>query len=373
MNSNHELPNILVINQDPITRQLLGLICQSYSVEFAADADQCIARVQEKAPDLILIDAKANGQEVCRQIKADDTTNVPILCMSESTSPEDRFDAFAAGADDYINVPFDLLEFSRKVDRVLSTRKERQQLTEQVSDSYKMIHQLQENASQLQAISQFSRACLFCTNLQSLAELFIQVARKLSINCILRLYTKNGMSLTRSDSGEPTALEEEVLELGKNAARIYPFGKDRALFNWYGAQLLVRKVEDKSDIIAILMNSVEDGIRFLEKEQELMQSIDRVESEHHQLLHEFSSLFGNMREVLKDSFLSLGIRADLLKEDENALNEVVESFEHMFKKLVEENKQSVDELTDLFGNFRSDAASAANIQAEEPSDDIELF
>ena len=78
------------------------------------------------------------------------------------------------------------------------------------------------------------------------------------------------------------------------------------------------------------MNSVEDGIRFLEKEQELMQSIERVETEHHQLLDEFSSLFVNMREVLKDSFISLGIRADLLKEDENALNDVVESFEQVF-------------------------------------------
>src|SRR5690606_8684166 len=71
------------------------------------------------APDLAIVDLMMpdlDGIEVTRQIRARGQFNkLPILVVTAKTHTVDRYEAFSAGADDYIVKPFDPLELTFRV------------------------------------------------------------------------------------------------------------------------------------------------------------------------------------------------------------------------------------------------------------------
>ncbi len=366
---------ILVIDNDPVTRQLLGLICHAYQVEFARDSEEGMAIAAGFRPDLVVIDAKAGGYDSCRRFKSNTQDPVPVLLLSAAQSPEERLQAFASGADDYISLPFDLREFSQKLGRILEIRRERNQLSARLAESNQFIRQMQTTTAQVQAISRFNQACLFCRDLDALADLFFQVVSEFEIRCVLRIYARGGNTLTRAGLGEETQLESDILDLGRTAGRIHQFGRGRALFNWDKLQLLVRNLGDNADIVAILMNGAEVGVAFIEKEMALFRAIEALEAENRLIRTEFSNLFAGMADVLKDTFLSLSLKSALSEEDEHQVHEVVDSYNQAFSRLVDDNKESSSRLFALIRSFRtrSDSTSGAQKGGKPQADSVELF
>ncbi len=96
---------------------------ESYKVTLAASGTQALEMVHRSIPDLVLLDVTMPGMDgysVCREIRNDPAVkHVPIIFLTAHTSDEDRITGFQAGADDYINKPFNLQELLLRVRAVL--------------------------------------------------------------------------------------------------------------------------------------------------------------------------------------------------------------------------------------------------------------
>ncbi len=93
-------------------------------MDVAVDGEQALASLQsaERLPDLILLDLnlpRMDGQEVLRQIKADDRTKrIPVVVLTSSRSEEDIARSYGHHANCYVSKPLGLQQFAEAVQSV---------------------------------------------------------------------------------------------------------------------------------------------------------------------------------------------------------------------------------------------------------------
>ena len=110
------LPDILVVDDVEANRLLLEehLLNLGYAVREARDGLEALAAVEEREPDLILLDVdmpRLDGLSVCRQLKADPLRRlVPIVILTATQDRAVRLAGLEAGADDFLTKPFDAQE-----------------------------------------------------------------------------------------------------------------------------------------------------------------------------------------------------------------------------------------------------------------------
>ena len=104
-------PTILVVDDTPDNITLLcSLLGEQYRNKVATNGAKAlkIARAEPR-PDLILLDImmpEMDGYEVCRQLKADPSTeHIPIIFLTAKTQEGDETKGFELGAVDYITKP----------------------------------------------------------------------------------------------------------------------------------------------------------------------------------------------------------------------------------------------------------------------------
>ena len=119
---------VLLVEDNPLNRKLAknALRAGGYQVVEAATGEQALELLQERRPDLILMDLQLpgmDGLEVTRRIKADPVTSgvrVVALTAHVRTLDEDR--ARSAGCEGYITKPIHLTRFKRQVESYFITR-----------------------------------------------------------------------------------------------------------------------------------------------------------------------------------------------------------------------------------------------------------
>jgi two-component system alkaline phosphatase synthesis response regulator PhoP len=91
-----------------------------YDVEFTYDGGAVIDAVKNK-PDLIMLDiwmSGYDGRDICRQLKNDpEFSKIPILMISASR--DIRQSAIDAGANDFMEKPFEMDSLLNKVEVLL--------------------------------------------------------------------------------------------------------------------------------------------------------------------------------------------------------------------------------------------------------------
>lgn len=113
------MKRILIIEDEmAILRGLKdNLEYERYEVLTAADGEQGYCLIQEKKPDLIILDLmlpKMSGFEVCRKLREEGLT-VPILMLTARGEETDRVLGLNLGADDYVTKPFSVPELLARV------------------------------------------------------------------------------------------------------------------------------------------------------------------------------------------------------------------------------------------------------------------
>jgi two-component system OmpR family response regulator len=113
---------ILVVDDDPHIRQLLVFALAKAGLETreAADGEAALALVEERAPDLVVLDInmpRLDGLEVCRRLRA--RGDLPILFLSSRDDEIDRVLGIELGADDYVVKPFSPREVVARVQAIL--------------------------------------------------------------------------------------------------------------------------------------------------------------------------------------------------------------------------------------------------------------
>jgi len=85
----------------------------------AEDGIDALAKIEESAPDLILLDLmmpKMDGFEMCRLVRTDPARrDLPILVQSSLSGSDDRKRAFSAGATDFVTKPINATELLSRV------------------------------------------------------------------------------------------------------------------------------------------------------------------------------------------------------------------------------------------------------------------
>jgi two-component system KDP operon response regulator KdpE len=109
---------ILVVDDEPQIQRFLrpALETAGYAVEQALSGAEALRLIAARKPDVVLLDLglpDIDGQEVLRRLRL--SSQVPVVVISARDKSEEKIQALDAGADDYVEKPFDLGELLARV------------------------------------------------------------------------------------------------------------------------------------------------------------------------------------------------------------------------------------------------------------------
>lgn len=136
---------ILVVNDNADTSDLMRVLLAKagYQVLSAFDGNEGVYLASSEKPDLVISDVnmpKLDGIELCRRLRAQPGTRLlPVILISaERMGSENAVAGLRAGADDYLEAPFDPIRMIGKVVRLL----ERKQAEEELGRSNEQLRAL---------------------------------------------------------------------------------------------------------------------------------------------------------------------------------------------------------------------------------------
>jgi hypothetical protein len=147
----------------------------------------------------------------------------------------------------------------------------------------------------------------------------------------------------------------EILNLADqgNLDRIHSFGNDRAIFNWAHATLLSRQVGDLVDILAILMDGLEAGIKAISTESILLSQVQELQANNSQIKDRIYDRFQDMSVSLRETFLSLSLVSSLSEEEDDRLSDLVDGFQKSVHKELGELSSNSDQMVALINELRT--------------------
>ena len=122
------MPTILVVEDEPAIMELLqvNLVDAGYDVRAASDAETAQTMLNQKLPDLLLLDWMLPGQSglaFAKQLRADARTKeLPVIMVTARTDEADRVAGLEAWVDDYVTKPFSTRELKARIKSVLRRR-----------------------------------------------------------------------------------------------------------------------------------------------------------------------------------------------------------------------------------------------------------
>ena len=119
---------IMVVDDSATICKLVSMTLQrqDYEVVVAVDGLDALAKLNEKMPDLILLDItmpRLDGYQVCKIVTGNnETAAIPVIMLSGKDGFFDKVRGRMAGATDYITKPFEPKELVKTVRRYLTLK-----------------------------------------------------------------------------------------------------------------------------------------------------------------------------------------------------------------------------------------------------------
>jgi diguanylate cyclase (GGDEF)-like protein/PAS domain S-box-containing protein len=116
---------ILIVDDEIPNRKLLEVLLRTegYLTLSAANGEEALASIAQRAPDLILLDITMpgmDGYQVAGILKADPaTSNIPIIMVTAQIDRSARLAGLNAGAEEFLTKPVDRAELSLRVRNLL--------------------------------------------------------------------------------------------------------------------------------------------------------------------------------------------------------------------------------------------------------------
>ncbi len=127
MNSSAMKRVVLLIEDNDANRYLARFILEKngFEVVAASNGAEGVRLARERTPDLVLMDIEMpemDGYEAAGLLRKEAATaKVPIMAFTSYAHPSDRERALGWGFSDYLEKPFEVDEFVRRVIRLLPT------------------------------------------------------------------------------------------------------------------------------------------------------------------------------------------------------------------------------------------------------------
>ena len=125
---------ILLVEDDPQAAGILEpiLISKGFSVAVARDGLEGLEKIKLLSPDILLLDVnmpRMDGIELCRRIKSDDAIRLtPVVMLTAFSDLEKKLEALEAGADDFVNKPYNTVELITRIKSLLKVKYLNEQL-----------------------------------------------------------------------------------------------------------------------------------------------------------------------------------------------------------------------------------------------------
>jgi len=119
---------ILIVDDLPQNIELLGayLVPLGYEIVKAENGEEALSQLSVNKIDMILLDVMMpgmNGYEVCKKVKSDSgNTFLPIIMLTALDNMEAKIEGLEAGADDFLNKPFQKIELVARVNNLLKMK-----------------------------------------------------------------------------------------------------------------------------------------------------------------------------------------------------------------------------------------------------------
>ena len=116
---------IYVVEDDANIREIetIALKNGGHTVEGASCARELFIRIEEKVPDLALVDIMLpdkDGYEIVKELRSNPSTKrLPIIMVTAKSTEMDMVKGLDIGADDYIKKPFSVMELITRVRALL--------------------------------------------------------------------------------------------------------------------------------------------------------------------------------------------------------------------------------------------------------------
>lgn len=142
-------PVLLVADDEPDMRHFLKVqLGEQFEVLEAADGRQAVEVALAHSPDIILSDMmmpEKDGLQVCRELRASAITRTtPIVLLTAETDPAKRIACLSAGASDFLNKPFSMIEVMVRLRNLVESSLYQQALAAQKLQLEAALEQLKE-------------------------------------------------------------------------------------------------------------------------------------------------------------------------------------------------------------------------------------
>lgn len=259
--------------------QNLSLIQQALEERFdiiSSPGEESIEElVHDCEPDIILLDimlTQSNGYDICKSIRAmEGLKKTVIIFISSLHSLDDKIKAYEAGGNDYICKPVNIEELLFKLESYENLLQEQQALEVQMEEASQAAFASMQQSSDLGIIFDFFSKSIPIKTLDELYKATEVVLNRFKLKSAIEFRTVN--AIKQYSQQKLNKLEAEILDLGKTARRIVPFGKN-VLFNSKQCSLLIKNFPKEEqtkgrlqDHLAIFLDIIDSRVTAIEQEQ----------------------------------------------------------------------------------------------------------
>lgn len=116
---------ILIVEDEDLIAKVLSIRLEAlgYRVFIAADGEEGLEAVRKHKPDLVVLDIglpKIDGNTLCELIKTTEATkDVKVVMLTGKRLVGDMENSFKAGADIYVNKPYDWARLQGHIDKLI--------------------------------------------------------------------------------------------------------------------------------------------------------------------------------------------------------------------------------------------------------------
>ena len=250
---------VLIVDDTSEHRELMSSLLKQYgfNVLTAESIEDAYKLVEREHPDLVMSDVVmpgGSGIELCRLIRKNvDLNRIPILLVSALDKETQHIvEALAAGADDYIEMPFEPHRLVAKVMRLLERRKAEENLEKQVLErteqltalNLKLKAEIEDRAQAEDALRRTEEWLMHSQKLEAIGSLAGGVAHDFN-NLLTAILGNTQLLLDKTSEDNPH--RNRILEIekaGKKAAAL-----TRQLLAFSRRQLLERCTVSLNDTV----------------------------------------------------------------------------------------------------------------------------
>ncbi len=186
-------PTICITDDSSEERLLLKLLLEDdYQIIEADSGEVCLELIQEKVPDLLLLDVNMpgiKGYEVCQKLRMKaETLDLPIIFVSGLDSTEERLEGFESGGDEYIIKPINPDDLLEKVKYYISGSEEKKSSHKQATEAMQVAMEAMTVSSELGQIVAFIKKGQDLTTAESIGLAMLEITKEFQLDSAVMVH-----------------------------------------------------------------------------------------------------------------------------------------------------------------------------------------